>query len=818
MSELPDGGAALATDRVPGVRGGTNVKLGPPTADQITIPADAATGQIPYTVAAALMGLGVTFEESFGAIGDGNPHPLSERFGSDFAAAQAVYPFATALTDQIDYCALKLGIQSGVRHLVGRGQYYVNNDDLAHMIRFSDRQTITFLRGSAVKYTKFCYPVFVGLDLTSLLVDGLNLVALETAFDQEVRVTRAALAAVLGSTFKQIGAANNFNNTIGLYGCDNCWFINGKHAAAVPGQFSSTPTLFYLHPKSDEAFNICYNNKIINWEMNDYVFAILYNAQWFMETRNITSVRYDQYRGDSGYWPNGHLIYPSSATDILNVGNLIENISDRGDFIGSDGMPYTVNTGTDVFTVVAHGMANGDFVKFVGVPPLPLVKNKVYKIANVTTDTFKLNHYNAAVTIDITGTVGADSKICKRNALHVMNTRWLSRSTVRGIHSTRDQGLFSIHDVDDVTVEDFLIDNEVITLTPTAGSVSDFTVPAINIPPQGAWCGREMRVISGPGVGEVRLIRSVSTAGVVKWVGADLATAITTGSSVEIGTWGFCSQAPITMPGTSVNRGLTLQSGKVRAIPSLINALSVNAGTPHKELLIRNVLLDVDVSVGLTGIAIIQAVKSRIELDLMVRGAWPSSDLPTITWISGAEDCQAIINMLPGSLQTMVESSAVGVARCFTSWRGPGAWAHRDGAKILLDTLTTAGTGLRKTMDGGIEQTFKATSLTAGLTPTFAFEVPRDEAGTFIKGLYQVLFSARAGTNWRIGEWRVKYIGTTSTQRFATEISDENLSAGTDITDMALAINSSSVITLTITQGVSQAIVLAGAIRLLSAA
>jgi hypothetical protein len=32
ISELPDGGAALATDRVPAVRGGTNVKVGPPAA------------------------------------------------------------------------------------------------------------------------------------------------------------------------------------------------------------------------------------------------------------------------------------------------------------------------------------------------------------------------------------------------------------------------------------------------------------------------------------------------------------------------------------------------------------------------------------------------------------------------------------------------------------------------------------------------------------------------------------------------------------------------------------------------------------------
>ena len=42
--------------------------------------------------------------EDFGAIGDGTTHPLSERFAS-LEDAQAVYPHAVALTDEIDWCA-----------------------------------------------------------------------------------------------------------------------------------------------------------------------------------------------------------------------------------------------------------------------------------------------------------------------------------------------------------------------------------------------------------------------------------------------------------------------------------------------------------------------------------------------------------------------------------------------------------------------------------------------------------------------------------------------------------------------------------------
>jgi|GEM_PF-4091570 len=50
--------------------------------------------------------------EDFGAIGDGVAHMLSERFGS-LAAAQAFYPFATALTQTIDWAALQAALNSG---------------------------------------------------------------------------------------------------------------------------------------------------------------------------------------------------------------------------------------------------------------------------------------------------------------------------------------------------------------------------------------------------------------------------------------------------------------------------------------------------------------------------------------------------------------------------------------------------------------------------------------------------------------------------------------------------------------------------------
>lgn len=47
----------------------------------------------------------------FGAVGDGNSHPLSGQFGT-LAAAQAIYPHATALTNELDWAAMQAAINA----------------------------------------------------------------------------------------------------------------------------------------------------------------------------------------------------------------------------------------------------------------------------------------------------------------------------------------------------------------------------------------------------------------------------------------------------------------------------------------------------------------------------------------------------------------------------------------------------------------------------------------------------------------------------------------------------------------------------------
>ena len=73
----------------------------------------------------------ITTPYDFGAIADGNSHPLSEIY-SILALAQVIYPHATSLTNEIDWCAIQgainyFGTSEGVVDL-DHGKYIINKD------------------------------------------------------------------------------------------------------------------------------------------------------------------------------------------------------------------------------------------------------------------------------------------------------------------------------------------------------------------------------------------------------------------------------------------------------------------------------------------------------------------------------------------------------------------------------------------------------------------------------------------------------------------------------------------------------------------
>ena len=64
----------------------------------------------------------------FGAIGDGKIRMLSERFGSDLAAAQAEYPFVTSLTQSVDWAGICAAQLTGKPVEFGRGVFMISDE------------------------------------------------------------------------------------------------------------------------------------------------------------------------------------------------------------------------------------------------------------------------------------------------------------------------------------------------------------------------------------------------------------------------------------------------------------------------------------------------------------------------------------------------------------------------------------------------------------------------------------------------------------------------------------------------------------------
>jgi hypothetical protein len=87
----------------------------------------------------------------------------------------------------------------------------------------------------------------------------------------------------------------------------------------------------------------------------------------------------------------------------------------------SVGTISAVNATTDTLTVTAHGLNNGDSVRFTGTPPTGLLTNVIYWVRNKTTDTFQVGITSgAASAVDIAGTTtGAGVRKTQNFAINI---------------------------------------------------------------------------------------------------------------------------------------------------------------------------------------------------------------------------------------------------------------------------------------------------------------------------------------------------------------------------------------------------------------
>jgi parallel beta-helix repeat protein len=130
--------------------------------------------------------------KDFGAIFDGTSHPLSERYAS-LALAQVDYPFATALTQEIDFCAIQamlnaLGVAGGGTGRLSPGSHYIGGEtallfsyDDVELVGYGTQSEIyianwgTQASGAATNYTHIRVSKHTGSTITGVRIAHLKI-------------------------------------------------------------------------------------------------------------------------------------------------------------------------------------------------------------------------------------------------------------------------------------------------------------------------------------------------------------------------------------------------------------------------------------------------------------------------------------------------------------------------------------------------------------------------------------------------------------------------------------------------------------------
>lgn len=106
----------------------------------------------------------------FGAIGDGNSHPLSSVY-STLAAAQAVYPFVTSLSQEIDWAAIQAAVNEAMKtgkmvYIIGPGPYLISDKIVVKITR--NAAPVPPSPGSDVHFLDLTNATIVGYGMPTL--------------------------------------------------------------------------------------------------------------------------------------------------------------------------------------------------------------------------------------------------------------------------------------------------------------------------------------------------------------------------------------------------------------------------------------------------------------------------------------------------------------------------------------------------------------------------------------------------------------------------------------------------------------------------
>jgi hypothetical protein len=216
---------------------------------------------------------------TFGAIGDGSSHPLSTRYET-LVDAQAVYPHATALSDEIDWCALqaminsitgtthgttwpggqkdyslgggevyfgfgqfrlnrglKVGQHCRIRGCATKGYLYPSNTTTSGTVLLCDFANSDQWVISSANYNLAGDEVPVRGNLTGALMD--NGVWNFTHGIEVKDIVIQAVSDVYGG-IRLLGSPNSSIENVGIYGTDAAGFINASWGCKVDKLFSVT--------------------------------------------------------------------------------------------------------------------------------------------------------------------------------------------------------------------------------------------------------------------------------------------------------------------------------------------------------------------------------------------------------------------------------------------------------------------------------------------------------------------------------------------------------------------------------------------------
>jgi hypothetical protein len=279
---------------------------------------------------------------TFGAIGDGTSHPLSERFAT-LAAAQAVYPHATALTDEIDWAAWQ-GAIDYVGRLPGGG--IVTGRAKTYIVHLSNIVTVV----SGYRYGALSVPYSnvvlegVGRGLTVIKcrsnlgaygciqfigpkADGSQITNVGT----QPAYLENGIIKIQASGFRRLTLDGNFN------GFD----INGASVAAACGIRNCIFTDFYLKNGRGYGFGL-ENGACLENTFHDFI--IENTARDGIDMKNNGDVGgFNRFsKGVLRYIGKGSLPSdPFTGLDISGPGNIVEDVVMTDFLTAANAGPYT---------------------------------------------------------------------------------------------------------------------------------------------------------------------------------------------------------------------------------------------------------------------------------------------------------------------------------------------------------------------------------------------------------------------------------------------------------------------------------------------